>query len=404
MRTIVVAGASLAGLRAVEALRAGGWEERLLVVGAEPWMPYSRPPLSKGLWSDDSGYRGVELRRRASADTAHWLLGSPVTASDLAARVVTVGDEVEVEYAGLVVTTGVRPRRLRAPGPSIGRVTLRTYDDYRVARATLERESAEVVVVGSGFIGCEIAASAAATGASVTVVSLDQAPMQHPLGTTVGTAVRGRLEEAGVRFRLGHTVTATLGDSRVRRVVLDDGTELPCNLMIETLGSAPNTEWLEGNELDLTDGVLCDGGLRAIGAEHVVVAGDVARFADPLFGGGARRVEHWGIPGPSAKHAAATLLADLAGYTDTRRDFSVLPSFWSDQGPVRIQAFGELAGADDVAVADGSLESDCVLVYSRRGDPVGIAVIGLPQAAKYWQTWLRSELTAQVHGDRARQA
>ena len=394
MRTIVVAGASMSGLRNVEALRAGGWDERIVVVGDEPRMPYSRPPLSKGLWSQREDLAQLELRRRPEADTACWLLGTPVTRCDLAAGTLVVGDARELAFDGLVVATGVRPRRLVAPGPTAGRITLRTVEDFLAARASLEA-GARLVVVGSGFIGCEIAASAAGIGCEVDVVSLDEEPMQRPLGTTTGHAVRRRLEQHGVRFHRGRTVRAFEGRDRVERVVLDDGSALPGDLVVECVGSVPNVEWLAGNGLDLTAGVRCDEHLRAAGAERVVVVGDVARFAEPMFGTAPRRVEHWGLAAPSGKHAAATLLADLAGTaTPDRAPFSTMPSFWSDQGPVRLQGFGELAAADGSTVVEGSLDGDCAVAYTHGGRLVGLVLVGLVARLAAWRGWF-----LQHHGE-----
>ncbi|GLX49288.1 putative ferredoxin reductase [Streptomyces hygroscopicus subsp. hygroscopicus] len=381
--TVVVAGASLAGLRAAEQLRAAGWEGPITLVGDEPHMPYNRPPLSKEVLVGKAPFESLAFRPRAGVADVSWRLGTQVVAADLERRVVRLDSGETLPYGGLVVATGMRPRRLRCPGPLTGRHTVRTLDDARGLRAALTRPGARVVVVGAGFIGCEVAATAVALGAAeVTVVDPLPLPMVGPLGELLATSLLKRHEQRGVRFALGAGVTAFEGGDRVTGVVLSDGRVLPADVVVESVGSVANTEWLDGNGLDLTDGVLTDAHLRAGGRPDVVAVGDVARFPNARYDRVPRRVEHWSIPTDTAKHAARVLAAHLTGGDAGLGPFAPLPTFWSDQHDFRLQSFGAPAlGRDDVRVLDGDPDGDVLAGYHADGRLVGVVALGGPAAA-----------------------
>ncbi|HKP06677.1 MAG TPA: FAD-dependent oxidoreductase, partial [Microbacterium sp.] len=201
------------------------------------------------------------------------------------------------------------------------------------------------------------------------------------LGKEVGEEIRRRHEAAGITFHLGQSLTETYGDGRVEGVVLTDGTRLPADLLLETVGSVSNTGWLEGNDLDLQNGVLTDEHLRAGGRPGVVVVGDVARFANPLFAAPALRIEHWQTAVDTAVFASATLMFDL-GLADNEPDpASILPWFWSDQGDVRLTSYGQLGLADSIEVIDGDLTDEAAIRYTRDGEPVGVLLIGMKTRA-----------------------
>ncbi|GEC05053.1 ferredoxin reductase [Streptomyces spinoverrucosus] len=378
---IVVAGASLGGLRAAEQLRAAGWTGGLTVIGDEPHMPYNRPPLSKEVLAGRAPLASLAFTPKASAADVEWRLGTRIVAARLAERTVELDDGSVMSYGGLVVATGTRPRRLRCPGPLAGRHTVRTLDDARALRDELTRPGVRVVVVGAGFIGCEVAATAVGLGAAeVTVVDPLPLPMVGPLGDLLALVLLKRHEERGVRFLLGGGVAAFAGDDRVTGVVLNDGTTLSADVVVESVGSLANTEWLEGNGLDLTDGVLTDEHLRVGGRPNVVAVGDVARFPNARYDGVPRRVEHWSIPTDSARHAAKVLVGADAGLAP----FAPLPTFWSDQHDFRLQSFGAPAlGLDDIRVLDGDPDAGDVLVgYHCHEQLVGVVALGGQAAAR----------------------
>ncbi|WP_329352992.1 NAD(P)/FAD-dependent oxidoreductase [Streptomyces sp. NBC_01261] len=381
--SVVVVGASMGGLRAAEQLRTAGWTGSVTVVGDEPHMPYNRPPLSKDVLAGKASFDSLAFAPKANTADVKWRLGRKAVTADLAARTLTLDDSTTLSYDGLVVATGMRPRRLRCPGPLTGRHTVRTLTDAQGLHAELTRPGVRVVVVGAGFIGCEVAATAVGLGvAEVTVVDPLPLPMVGPLGRLLAGALLRRHEQRGVRFALGTGVAGFEGDDRVTGVLLSDGTVLPADVVVESVGSLANTEWLEGNGLDLSDGVLTDELLRVGGLPSVVAVGDVARFPNARYDGVPRRVEHWSIPTDSARHAARSLVAHLTGHQGESAAFAPLPTFWSDQHDFRLQSFGSpLLGLDDVRVLDGDPDGDVIAGYHREGLLVGVVALGVPTTA-----------------------
>ncbi len=403
MQRIVVVGASLGGLRAAEAVRGVGFTGEVVVIGDEAHLPYNRPPLSKEALAGEAVIEaaGLEFRRRKSVDDVRWVLGNGASACDLAARQVTLADGEVLDFDGLVAASGLRVRRLSMPAPEGGRHAVRTIEDAAALRRDLTAGGAgggaagpvRLVVIGAGFVGCEVAATARGLGCTVHVVAPEQVPMQRPLGIEVGAAMRRRHEAQGVVFHLGRLPSSVLGSDRVEAVVLDDGTRLDADVVVEALGCVPNTEWLSGNGLDLTDGVLTDGWLRALdldGAAHgdLVAVGDVARFPNALVDDVPRRVEHWSIPTDTAKRAGPALVAHLAGAPLDPAPFAPVPSFWSDQYGHRLQSFGSLGIADEIRLLEGDLDGDFVAGYFRDATLVGVVGINCMPALMSHRTAL----------------
>ena len=386
-RTIVVVGASLGGLRTVEALRRQGWDEQILVIGDEAHMPYNRPPLSKKMLLSAGSLEDVILRRQESPHPTEWRLGVEAVSSDLTGRTITLSDGTTVPFDGLVVATGVRPRRLPGHAASKLRHTLRTVDDSIAVSAALT-EGARVVIVGAGFIGCEVAAVAQQRGCSVSVVALDPEPMTVPLGTLVGAELRRRHEATGVTFHLGRTVDHfedANGANGPAIAVLDDGTRLEADVVIEAVGTIPNTDWLADNGLDLDNGVLCDAQMRVDGASLVFAVGDVARFPHPLTDGAPRRIEHVHVPTESARLAAAGLLSDLgAPALQAVPPLESIPTFSSNQGTTSIRAFGTPALANEVTLTEGELGGDAAFEYHRDGEVVAVVLLGMASRAGHF--------------------
>ena len=392
---VVVVGAGMAGLRTAEALRAGGFAGEVVVLGDEPWAPYNRPPLSKEALKGGVEHASVAFRQRASVADVDWRLGTAVSGVDLHGRSVTLADGPAVHYDALVAATGVSARRLHVDGPPpearAGRHVVRTLDDAQALRAELV-PGARLVVIGAGFIGCEVAATARLLGCEVDCVAVDSHPMVRPLGVELAAELQRRHEAHEVRFHLGTGVRAFAGEERVRGVVLSDGTELAADVVVEALGSRPNTDWLEGHGLDLADGVLTDSALRPVvldaaadrvgPLDGVAVVGDLARFPNSRFDDAAWRVEHWNIPTETGRRAGAVLAAHLAGEgyeAVVGADWTVLPAFWSDQYDLRLQSYGmpSLADPDGARVLQGDLTGECVVGYSRGDDLVGVVGIGM---------------------------
>ncbi len=379
MSGVVVVGAGLGGLRAAESLRSAGFQGDITIVGDEPHLPYNRPPLSKEALLGGIDVEGLHFRRKATVEDVIWRLGAPVVASDLAAGTVTLDDGSTLEFDGLVVASGIRPRRLPIPGPAQGRHVLRTADDAEHVRALLA-PGTHVIIMGAGFIGCETAATARKLGAEVAIVAIDEQPMVRPLGAELGAGMRRRHEAHGVHFHLGHTIDEFNGDDRVRSVSLSNGSELPADIVIEAVGSVTNTEWLQGNDLDLSDGVLVDSSMQvATDLAPVVAVGDIARHPNALFGNVPRRIEHWNMPTETGRRAGATLAALLAGDEPDRGPFAAMPSFWSDQYHHKLQSFGMPGLADRIELVEGDPDGPCIVEYHDGSGLVGVVGVDRTQ-------------------------
>ena len=383
---VVIVGASMGGLRTAESLRRFGYAGPITIIGEEAHKPYNRPPLSKEVLANEVTHEAVAFEERAATADVNWVLGTRALSVDQQHNTVTDSSGMVHPYSALVIATGLRPRRLNlANGYLAGRHALRTLDDAINLRAELT-PGADVVIVGGGFIGCEVAATAAKLGCDVTVVHNSAHPMLRPLGTELARQMQLRHEAEGVRFLLNRSVVGLSGDTRVREVHIDDGSSIKCDVLIEAVGSHSNTEWLESTSIDLSDGVLVDSAMRAISSSgsvipNVYAIGDVARFANPIFDNVPRRVEHWNIPTETAKRAAAVIASQLNAdekFESLIQDqFKPVPSFWSDQYDIHLLAFGSLGLADKVTLVAGDATDECVFEYHRGEDLVGVCGIGM---------------------------
>ena len=374
MERIVVIGASLAALRAAEALRRGGFTGTLVLVGAEEHLPYDRPPLSKqvlaGNWDADrvwlrkpDDYEPLDLDLR---------LGQRATDLDVDGREVVLHGGERLPYDAAILATGAAPRRLPGTPQLHGVVELRNLDDALALRAAFEQQP-RVVVVGAGFIGAEVAATGRQRGLDVTVLEALPVPLSRGLGDRMGMACAALHLDHGVDLRCGVGVAGFEGEERVSGVRLTDGSVVPADVVVVGVGVAPATAWLESSGLELNDGVVCDEHCRA--APGIYAAGDVARWTNPLFDE-SMRVEHWTNAAEQGQAAAENLLAGEGRGTP----YAPVPFFWSDQYDVKIQFVGRSRPGDDVEVVDGSLEAHrFVALYGREGRLVGCLGFSRPR-------------------------
>ena len=340
--TIVVVGASLAGLRGIECLRREGHEGPIVAIGAEPHPPYDRPPLSKqflvGDWEEDR----LPLRRDGVEDLdVDWRLGVVARSLDLTGHCVQLESEERVPYDKLLLATGTVARRLPFGDDLAGVHLLRTLDDSRALRADLESAS-QVLIVGAGFIGMEVAASCRQRGLAVTVVEPLEQPLIRGLGATLGAWVGDRHRDEGVEIRCGVGVEGLEGGDRVERVKLTDGSAAEADVVVVGVGARPATDWLADSGLALHDGVVCDGA-GATNVPGVFAAGDVARWQGV-------RLEHWTSAVEQGTHAATRLLKG-----DEVGDLDRVPYVWTDLFELRLQIAGHVAPADEMHVCHGSL-------------------------------------------------
>jgi 3-phenylpropionate/trans-cinnamate dioxygenase ferredoxin reductase subunit len=360
--TFVIVGAGMAGAHAAETLRAEGFDGRLLLIGDERRRPYERPPLSKDylrgelerekLYVHPDGFyaeHDIDLR-----------CGRRAVRLDVSGNELTLDDGERLRYDRLLLTTGAEPRRLTIPGADLdGVLYLRSVEDSDVLRRRLERGGA-MVVVGAGWIGAEVAASARQHGLDVTVVNPLSVPLEHVLGAEVGAVYRDLHTEHGVRMLAGTSVEAFEGDQAVERVRTSDGRRLECDFVVVGVGVAPRTRLAADAGLTIDNGIRVDEYLQSA-APGVFAAGDVANAHHPFYGEPVR-VEHWANALRQGPVAARNMLGEFQPYDR-------LPYFFSDQFDTGMEYAG-LARSWDRVVFRGDPTTREFIAFWIAGDRV----------------------------------
>ena len=347
--SVLVVGAAAAGLGVAEALRRKDYSGQLTILGAEPHVPYDRPPLSKQVLAGDWEPDRIRLRTQEVLDglKAQFILGDPAVSLDVSSHVVRTACGRTLTADAVVIATGLKPRMLPGGGDLSGVHVLRTLNDALGLRAALQAgltTDARVVVVGDGVLGAEITATARSMGLNVTMTG----PQPRPLDMQFGPMVSGMLAdlhtENGVTLRLGTGVDRITGaGGAVTGVRLSDGEVIPADLVVVAVGAAPETSWLEGSGLTLDNGVVCDASCRA--AEGIYAAGDVARWHHETLGT-TLRLENRTNASEQAGAVADAILGSSA-------PFVPVPYMWTDQHGVKIQVHGTLHPDAEVTIADG---------------------------------------------------
>jgi 3-phenylpropionate/trans-cinnamate dioxygenase ferredoxin reductase component len=331
--THVIVGASLAGAKAAETLRDEGFEGRIVLIGEEQERPYERPPLSKDYLRGESEREKIYVHSGGfyADNDIELRLGRTVTSLDTAAREVELDDGSRERYDKLLLTTGSEPRRLPIPGGDLGNVLyLRSVDDSDAIRSRLNG-GGHVVVVGSGWIGSEVAASARQRGLEVTVIDPLGVPLERVLGTELGAIYRDVHTDHGVEMLMETGVEAFEGSGVVERVILSDGRALDCDFVVVGVGVKPRTRLAEDAGIAVADGVVVDEYLRT-DTDGVFAAGDVAYAQHPFYGERIR-VEHWANALNQGPAAARNMLGKAVPYER-------LPYFFSDQYDVGMEYSG----------------------------------------------------------------
>ena len=374
---IVIVGASLAGLRAAEALRENGFRGELTIIGDEPHEPYDRPPLSKQVLKGWVPADHTKLPRLCAVD-AHWRLGVAAVGLDRSNRQVLLANGEKVDYDRLLIATGTRARPWFNPTEAAlqGLFTVRTCDDAAKLAAALKERPRRVLIVGSGFVGSEIASVCRDLNLPVTVAERGKAPLVGALGGVIGDIAAQMQIDAGVDLRTGVAVNGLDGDAdgHVRAARLSDGTALDVDVVVASLGSIRNVEWLDGAQLASGFwGVACDAGCRAfdingVVTDNIFVAGDVARAPHVLYEYQFMSQEHWDNAVFGAEVAANNMISLEMG----RRPHLPLPSFWSGQFGVNIKSVGVCSFGDEIVFTQGSVENRrFAAAYGYRGRIVG---------------------------------
>ena len=364
---IVLVGGGLAAARTAEQLRRSEYTGRITIVSDEVHLPYDRPPLSKEVLRKEVDDVALKPREWYDEKDIILRLGSAVTDLDTAAQTVTLDDGTVLGYDELVIATGLVPRRIPAFPDLEGIRVLRSFDESMALR---EHASAarHAVVIGAGFIGCEVAASLRSVGVDVVLVEPQPTPLASVLGEQIGELVARLHRDEGVDVRLGVSVAEVRGQGHVDTVVLTDGTELTADLVVVGIGSRPATDWLEGSGIEVDNGVICDGAGRT-SAPNVWALGDVASWRDAT--GHQARVEHWSNVADQARVVVPAMLGQ-----DVPTNV-VVPYFWSDQYDVKIQCLGEPEATDIVHLVEDDGRK-FLAYYEREGVLVGVVGGGMP--------------------------
>ena len=369
----MIVGGGLAASRIAEQLRRAEHTGDVVIVSNEVHVPYDRPPLSKDvLHRDDHDFADVTLKPREYYDENNitLMLGAAAQTVDTTAQTVALADGSTVSYDELIIATGVVPRRIPSFPDLPGIHVLRSYEESQQLRAEAG-QARHAVVIGAGFIGCEVAASMRALGVGVTLVEAQPEPLASVLGSQIGALVTRLHRAEGVDVRTGSGVAELRADdsgAKVGTAVLSDGTEIDTDLVVVGIGSRPATDWLEGTGIAVDNGIVCDNVGRT-SAPHVWALGDVASWRD--VNGHQIRVEHWS----NVAEQARVLVPSLLGQEPP--EAVVVPYFWSDQYDVKIQCLGE-PEADDVVHLVEDDGRKFLAYYERDGVLVGVVGGGLP--------------------------
>ncbi|MDT5012512.1 MAG: 3-phenylpropionate/trans-cinnamate dioxygenase ferredoxin reductase component [Mycobacterium sp.] len=367
---IVIVGGGLAAARTAEQLRRSEFDGSITIVSDEVHLPYDRPPLSKQVLQGELDDTVLKPREFYEENDITLLLGSAVRKLDAASQMVAVDNGATLEYDDLVIATGLVPRRIPSFPDLEGIHVLRSFDESMALRE--EAQSARrAVVVGAGFIGCEVAASLRGLGVEVVMVEPQPEPLASVLGQQIGALISRLHRAQGVDLRTAVGVEAVVGEARVEKIVLTDGTEVHTDLVVVGIGSRPATDWLEGSGVKVDNGVVCDR-VGKTSVDHVWSLGDVASWQDVT--GHQARVEHWSNVAEQARVMVPAMLGK-----DLPANLVVVPYFWSDQYDVKIQCLGE-PEADDIVHVVSDDGRKFLAFYERDGVVAGVVGGGMPGA------------------------
>ena len=383
MTSVVIVGASLAGLRAAEVLREEGFSGPISMVNEEEFSPYNRPPLSKQYLSGEWGEDRVQLRNpeQITALDLNFHNGVRAQRLDLSARSVVLSDDTELTFDGLIIATGAHNRSLPVLEGRPGVFSLRTLQSAQNLRAALGNAKS-LLVVGGGFIGCEVASTARSLGLEVCIVEPQHTLMLRGLGSEIGAVLTNLHEQQGVDIRCDTSITQVSDHGHSTAVQLSDGTTLTPDVIVVGIGAVPTDDWLAGSDVACDGGVITDEFCRVLTtsgshAPHVVAAGDVTRTFSPTLGH-LIRSEHWTAAQEQGADAARTLLCDLTDRSAEAPVHDPLPYIWSDQYGKKIQIVGHLQPEDSIHLAKGSFEEGKFLtLIEREGQLVGAIGVGM---------------------------
>ena len=370
--TLVVLGAGIAGINAVEVLRQQGYQGKIILISAEEKLPYDRTKLTKNYLQGKTEADSLSLRSCEFYDKHDIELrfGKTVKKVDALNKFLTFADNSTLKFDSLLLATGGKPRNLDVPGADLANIfTIRQPEDVDAILATA-KDAKQALVIGSSFIGMEAAASLAQNGLEVTVVSPSDVPFKKILGKKLGEMFQKVHEEKGVTFRLGTKATEFKGESKVKRAILENGEEIDTDLVIVGIGVEPNTSYIEGIDLDRKDNSVPVNQYLQTEMEDIYAAGDIARFPyAPIEQ--STRIEHWRLAAQQGRIAAANMM----GKNKPQPIDNIVPFFWSGQYDLKLRYVGHAEKWDEIYI-DGDLDKPEFLAFYLQKDRA-MAVAGI---------------------------
>jgi len=370
-KLFVIIGGGAAGCTAGETLRNEGFTGRIVLISKEPHLPYDRIKLSKAM---TASVESILLRPESfyKERNIELLLGKEVTELDAENKTIKLASGENFHYDGCLVATGGIPRRIPVPGSDLGNIYCLRVPEEAHSIAT-NAQGKDLVIIGSSFIGMEVAATLATKAKSVTVVGMEKVPFERVLGVEVGTAIQKLHESKGVKFCLLKTVKEFQGDTMVRAVVLDDGTVLDAGVVVIGAGVIPATSFIKSGPVQISrdQSIIVDKFLRA--ADGLYAAGDVARYPYPVTGE-LIRVEHWGMAQIQGRTAARSFLGK-------QKELDNVPFFWTVQFGKSVRYAGHAASFDEVIVQGNPDELKFAAYYARQGKVLAVAALGMDPLA-----------------------
>ncbi|QCO99185.1 NAD(P)/FAD-dependent oxidoreductase [Arthrobacter sp. 24S4-2] len=379
IESIVIAGAGLAGATAARTLRAEGFAGRITLVGSELHHPYLRPPLSKEYLLGKAGEEAVPVVPDPwyGENDVGLRLGVAVTEISPGPRTVRLSNGDALNYSALLLATGAVPRLIPLRGGGLnGVTTFRTLDDSRLLREQLSKGGKNVVMIGSGWIGMELAAAASSYGNRVTLLGLEDIPLATAIGPELGSFFRSLHEANGVQFRLPETAAELRGESgRVTEVTTGSGEVLPADIVVIAVGVVPSTGLAAEAGLDVNNGILTDSALRTSSA-GIFAAGDVANALHP-FTGEHHRSEHWSNALNGGKVAAKSMLGQDAA-------LDTIPYFYTDQYDVSMEysGFPTLAAGTGPVIRGSLADRKFIAFWQHDGRVVAGMNVNMPRTQK----------------------
>ena len=359
-QNFVIVGASLAGAKAAETLRGQGFEGRIILLGEEPVRPYERPPLSKGYLRGEEEFDSAAVHQVDFYDTNEIELRTSTVATVIDSRLSEIellGGE-RIRYDRLLLATGAFPKRLSIPGSDLSGIHyLRTLSDSDALRQAIDKTT-PVVVIGAGWIGAEVAASARQLGADVALVELESVPLKRVLGEEVGKIYKDLHADHGVKLHFGIGIDSIRGKGKVEEVVLSDGTKLPAGVVVVGVGVAPRTELAQSAGLKLDNGIVTDEYLSS-SIPGIFAAGDVANAFYPAYGQNIR-LEHWSAALNQGPIAAKNMLGENIPYDK-------IPFFYSDQYDFGMEYRGWTTSFDKVVLRGDVSKREFIAFWMHHG-------------------------------------